>query len=305
MKNSLFEKPHPSDLIGLPSGKYFIHDFPSDIQAADNIRLVLNDVKKKLINFSGDRIEPDKATKQPNKLTRHTEIELIFPQKIKPISLFLNINSQIIFVLGKRDTALIIRPEILKPKEASITTYYKRNKKNKVLNACFFVNEHPVADIHLALCGFEIVLAVDTNCRDIKDVGKISATTAIEASFNKVTDDAFHMQLCNKLQKITIDPPDKPEIFGIGIMMYHLLETNPDFSNKKVGIITDTELGLLKGINQRTVPFYKDMMLPEKTTLFYATRDSGSAEFIANKLVRICDNESTKYLDRYIDNNFL
>ena len=149
----------------------------------------------------------------------------------------------------------------------------------------------------------EVVLAVDTNYRDISGVGKICATTGIETRFNKVTGDAFHVQSCNKRQKITIDPPGNPEIFGIGMMMHHFFETNPNLSSKNVGIITDTELGLLKSINQRKIPFYQDMMLPEKTTLFYATSESGSAEFMANKLIRICDKESKKYLNNYIENN--
>ena len=131
MRNSLFNTPPPSDLIGLPTGDYFIHEFSSDMKAADTIKLVFNNVKKELINFSGDKLQPDKPPKQHNKLRRYTEIELIFPQKIKAITLFMNMNSQTVFVFGKRDTPLIIRPEILKPKEASITTYYKRDKKKK------------------------------------------------------------------------------------------------------------------------------------------------------------------------------
>lgn len=102
-------------------------------------------------------------------------------------------------------------------------------------------------------------------------------------------------------QKIVINPPGNPEIFGIGTMMFHFFETNPHLRDKHIGIITDTELDLIKGINQRTTPFFQTMQLPENTSLFYATRDTGSAKFMANKLIRMCDNASTEYLNKYLN----
>lgn len=300
MPTQLFNTPSPIDLIGLPAGKYFIHEFPANLPAAQTVKLTLNDVEKKIINFSGSNIKPDKHPRQKNKQQRYTEIELRFPQKIKAIKIFLDTNSRIVFVYGKRDTAIMLRPEILKPAEAHIITYYKRPEKEKVLNACFFGSGHPVADIHRAMTDCEVVLAVDTNAQVVSGIGKICATTAIEAYFTEVTEDSCHMQSGKQRQKITIDPPGNPEIYGIGAMMHHFFEANPSFINKRVGIITDTDLDLLKGMNQRTVPFFRNMALPENIILFYATSDSGSAEFMANKLMRMCDNESANYLKRYI-----
>lgn len=266
----------------------------------ETFTLTLNNVQKKLINFSDDNIEPDRHPKQRDKLARNIEIELRFPQQIKAMKLFLNMNSRIVFVLGRRDTAIVIRPEILKPAETQIITYYKKRNKRKVINACFLGPGHPVTDIHLAMAKCEVVVAVDTNTRDVPGVGKVSATTAIEAYLKEVTEDAYHLQLGPMRQKIMIDPPGNPEIFGIGAMMFHFFETNPHLSDKRIGIVTDTELDLIKGINQRTTPLFQNMLLPENTALFYATGDTGSAEFMANKLVRMCDKASTEYLNRYL-----
>lgn len=300
MKKSFFNTPSPIDLIGLPTGKYLIHTFPADMAVAEIIQLTLNDVQKKLINFSNNNLKPDRHPKQSDRIVRHTEIKLRFPQKIKAIKLFLNMNSRIVFVFGKRDTAIMIRPEILKPAETHIITYYKKKDKKKVINACFFGSGHPVTDMHLAMANCEVVMTVDTNSRDVPGVGKVAATTAIEAYIREVTKDAYHVQSGPMRQKIMIDPPGNPEIFGIGTMMFHFFEANPNLKDKRIGIITDTELDLLKGINQRTVPFFQTMLLPENTDLFYATSDSGSAEFIANRLMRMCDNASTEYLNKYL-----
>lgn len=303
MKKSFFDIPDPLDLIGLPKGEYWIHTFPDDMPAAELISLTINDVKKKLINFSDDEIEPDRQPNQRDKLTRHIEIELRFPQQIKAIKVFLNMSSRIVFVLGKRDTTLIIRPEILRPTEAHIITYYKKKNKRKVINACFLGSGHPVTDIHLAMADCQVLIAVDTNSQDVPGVGRVAATTAIEAHIKEVAEGAYHLQSGPMRQKITINPLGNPEILGIGSMMFHFFETNPHLRDQHVGIITDTELGLIKDISQRTAPFFGNMLLPEKTSLFYATSDTGSAEFMANKLIRMCDKESTKYLNRYLSDN--
>jgi hypothetical protein len=303
MPTSLFNTPPPVDLIGLPTGNFWIHEFPADMAAAETVQIVLNDVNKKLINFSDDKLQPDRHPKQPDKKVRHTEIALRFPQKIRAIKLFLDRKSRIVFVFGRRDSPIVIRPEILKPAEAHIITYYKKQNKKKVLNACFFGSGHPVADMHRAMANCEVVIAVDTNSRDVPGTGKVAATTAIEANINIVTEDACHFQPGPMRQKITIDPPGNPEIFGIGTMLRHFFDTNPKLRDKPVGVITDTELDLIKGMNQRTIPFFETMLLPENITLFYATRDSGSAEFMANKLIRMCHNASTEYLDRYLNDS--
>ncbi|MDD3815439.1 MAG: hypothetical protein PHZ02_12435 [Desulfocapsaceae bacterium] len=301
MSTSFFNTPSPIDLIGLPNGKFLIHEFPKDMAAGETVKIVLNGVNKKLINFAGDKLQPDRHPKQPGKIVRHTEVSLRFPQKIRPIKLFLDMNSQIVFVFGRRVSPILVRPEILKPAEAHIITYYKKQSRKKVLNACFFGSGHPVADMHRAMAKCEVLMAVDTNYRDVPGTGVVAATTAIEAKINIVTDEACHLQSGPMRQKITIDPPGNPEIFGIGNMLHHFFETNPQLRDKSVGVITDTELDLIKGMNQRSIPFFETMLLPDNITLFYATRDSGSAEFMANKLIRMCDNASKDYLERYLN----
>lgn len=300
MKRPLFETPSPIDLIGLPTGKYWTHKFPEDIAAAEVIQITLGNVEKRFINFSDKNLQPDRHQKQPQKQERHTEITLQFSQKIKAIELFLNLNSKIVFLFGRRETSIILRPEILKPIESQIITYYKRINKRKILNACFLGPGHPVASIDLAMSSCDVIMAIDTNSHDVPGIGRVSATTAIEAYIKEVTKDACFLQSGPMRQQININSPGNPEIFGIGKMMFHFFETNPIFNNKKVGIITDTEFSLLKEINLRKIPFFEAMMLPENITLFYATSDSGSAEFMPNRLIRECENASSGHLKNFL-----
>lgn len=303
MKKPSFKTPSPSDLIGLPPGKFLVHEFPEDIQACETLSVTLNDINKQLINFSGEQIKPDRSPKKASKKTRYTEITLQFPQKIKAMKLFLEMNSKTVLVLGKIDSPIIMKPEILNPTETQVVTYYEKKRKRKNLNACFFGPGHAVIDIHRAMADCEVIIAVDTNYQINAPgiTGKIAATTAIEAYFSIITDEACHVESGPMRQKITIDPPgNNPEIYGIGIMMFHFFEENPELRDKPIGIVTDTDLDLIKNINQRAIPFFDTMLLPENTTLFYATADSGSTEFMPNKLIRMCDNASNEFLKKYL-----
>ena len=297
---SFFKMPSPADTIGLPPGKYLIHKFPADMKTGESLRVTLNGVKKRLINFDEDNVKPNKQPKQPEKNTRHTEITLKFSYKFKAIKLFLDMASQIIFVFGKRDSPIDLRPEILKPSEAQIITYYKKKTKKKILNACYFGAGHPVADMHRAMANCDVLIAADTNYKEVPRKGIVAATTAIEATLNVVTDEACHLKSGPMRQIIEVDPPGNPELFGIGKVMYHFCETNPNLKDKSIGIITDTDFELIKGINRRTIPFFETMFLPKNVTLFYATSDSGSAEFMANMLIRKCDKASTEHLNNYL-----
>lgn len=70
-------------------------------------------------------------------------------------------------------------------------------------------------------------------------------------------------------------------------------------SNKKVGIVVDSELGNLKGYNNRSIPVTEQWYLPDNYTLMYATADV--TDDWCNQMIRICDKSATKRLREIID----
>jgi len=81
-------------------------------------------------------------------------------------------------------------------------------------------------------------------------------------------------------------PTVNPEPLG-----WHLnisrLTTIPALSSKRVGVIVDSELGLLPDINARKIPYYGEHMLPGNMTLIYASSDK--PEIFVNEMLKHCD----------------
>lgn len=69
-------------------------------------------------------------------------------------------------------------------------------------------------------------------------------------------------------------------------------------SNKKVGIVIDSELGNLEEYNNRTIPVFEKWYLPDNYTLIYATADS-SDEW-CNKMIKQCDKSASIRLNEII-----
>lgn len=294
------------EILTSAQDNYFHADLSVDIKAGNKFAITLNGISTQEIRFSGNKMTPDRKQKTKDKKERYTEIELIFDQSFKALKLFIHKHASVIYILGKRNSPIILEAEIFSPNRSIIKTYYKRRKKIKVLNACFMGTGHAYAAMDYALASCHTLLAVDTNCKTVKTNKKVAVTTAMLASATIIHDGVIHFsQEEHGMQSIMINPQGNPEIFGIGKMLFRLFEERPELRNKQIGVITDTEYDLLEGINKRTVPFYENFYLPNKTTLFYSSSDVGSSDFFSNKLIKMCDKASTNGLNKYLRKNNL
>ena len=77
------------------------------------------------------------------------------------------------------------------------------------------------------------------------------------------------------------------------VVVEHLQTIIP--ADKKVGIIVDSELGLLSLYNNQDEPIVDDWYLPGNYQLLYATADK--SDDWCNKLIRICDKTATTRLN--------
>lgn len=254
---------------------------------------------KNLINFSGS-IEPDRRPKQKGKKKRSLQLVLIFQQKIKPIRLFMDRQARIAFVYGRRDSPIVIGPEIIKPNHTQLLVYYERSKKPKILNACFFGGGHPVTDIHRALAACDHVIACDTNYKQNGRGQTVACSTAIRARTTNITDEACWTQSSDTICMTARDVKADPERHGLWRVLQAYSERFPEMRHQKNGLITDTAFDLVERINQRQVPLFEDHMLPENVVLFYATADAGSAEYMPNRLIKECDKIAGDKLQRVL-----
>ncbi len=291
---------------GAPSGEYFTHDFPANIQAGSHFTVTLGDVKKQLHNIDGLRIEPTPRPKNQTRVPRSTQVQFEYSTKVKPIRLFVKMDASLVFIYGMIDSPIVLEPSILVPKRSTLITFYSKKTKikDKVLHAYYQGAGHPVLDIHLALENYSQFFTIDTNCRDVHGLGKVAATTAIQSSAKQVSGNASYISSDSWYRDITINPDGNPELQAIHSFLQELKRKLPSWPPQgKIALVTDTEYSLLKAINERTAPLFKDELLPESFDLLYATADAGTDEWMANRLIGQCDKLSNAQLREFLLRN--
>lgn len=289
---------------GIPGGRYFTHDFPEDIQGGNHFTVTLTGVEKQLLNVDGLRVEPAPKPKNQSRIPRSTEVLFEYATKVKPIRLFMGIDSPRVFIYGMIDSPIVLEPSVLVPKSSTLTTFYAKTKKDKILHAYYQDMGHPILDIHLALEQYSQFFTIDTNCWNVRGLGKVAATTAIHSSARRVSDNASFISSDSYYQDIAINPNGNPELQAIHTFLKELKRMLPSWPPKgKIALVTDTEYSMLKEINERKVPLYKDDLLPDAFDLFYATADAGTDEWMVNRLIGQCDKLSEAQLQEFLLRN--
>jgi hypothetical protein len=287
-----------------PDGEYFTHDFPADIEPGDNFTITLGGVDKQLHNIDGLRVEPAPRPKNQSRTPRFTEVHFEYSTKVKPIRLFIKTDSSLVFIYGAIDSPIILQPSILVPERSTLTTFYPRTNKNKVLHAYHQGAGHPVFDIHLALENYSQFFTIDTNCWNVRGLGKVAATTAIQSTAKRVPGNASYVSSDFCYQDIAINPEGNPELPAISLFLQELERSLPSWPPKgKIAIVTDTEYAILKAINERKAPLFNDEFLPEAFDLLYATADAGTDEWMVNRLIGQCDKLSKAQLQEFLLRN--
>lgn len=172
-------------------------------------------------------------------------------------------------------------------------SYQKQNGKDKVIYSTPVMGFSALNESHLDQLKkqFDYLIAVDTNTieRPKRTQGcrvSVCASSAISQSLDALP---ANMQSQPVAAYLIVDPGPtvNPEPLG-----WHLnisrLSTIPALSSKRVGVIVDSELGLLPCINARKIPYYGQHMLPGNMTLIYASSDK--PEIFVNQMLKHCDS---------------
>jgi len=61
----------------------------------------------------------------------------------------------------------------------------------------------------------------------------------------------------------------------------------------RIGVVVDSELGAIRQMNLREVPFFGNELLPENVTLIYASADAGG-NALPNRMISYCDRLATR-----------
>lgn len=177
---------------------------------------------------------------------------------------------------------------------------FDRTKGPKTLNKTPLDPNKLILNPNHALEKFDRIFAIDTNTKTINDES-ISVSCVVLCKLSRDRKNSLiaeflpvHCLEFRNTQGITENTAWRKAI--------QLITANPSYNaNMKFGIIVDSDLGNISSYNNRSKPFYPGLYLPKNIELIYASADTGK-EYLANKLISLCDKEATKLLEEIMSN---
>ena len=190
--------------------------------------------------------------------------------------------------------------DVITPTEVERTTHYERPKGKKVQSNLTATEGNATISGLEELSLLDHFIVVDTNSIEI-DGSKVSAAFFVVCKITWATNGFTLTSLdnCGHVYEFH-DVQTNPELLAIYRIANDTLKNNKPTKEKPIGFVTDTELSKHKDFMCGAEPIYGENILHPGFKLFYASSDTGQE--ILNKLMRLCDRESSKYLKKIQEN---
>jgi hypothetical protein len=176
------------------------------------------------------------------------------------------------------------------------TLQYSRKKGPKIQNRRKFEGQYTSVNGTRELASFASIFAIDTNTRSIRGAA-VSASCFVCC------------RLQHKAENYVLECEPRVNFYE-----FHNVRGNAEFlgilkvandversagltKNDRFAIVTDAHLGSHDLLNGRRAALYGAHVLPARFQLIYASSDTGQE--IVNGLIRLCDQQSTQYLELY------
>lgn len=190
----------------------------------------------------------------------------------------------------------------IEPERVERAVHYERPKGIKYQTRSTVDKDYASVGGLEELAHLDSFIVIDTNNIEI-DGTKVSAAFFIvckliaeKNSFRVVTlDNCAHVYEFHNV-------PGNPELLAILKIAHDTIQNRVIPTQDKIGFVTDSELPSHEAISKLETPIYAQHNLPNGFSLIYASTDTGRE--LLNKLIRFCDKESTKYLNRLKEGAF-
>lgn len=179
-------------------------------------------------------------------------------------------------------------------------TYEREGKKDKVIYAAPSTDfTHGTSQWCELKEHFDYLMAVDTNTLKVRKNGiRISVCSIYRFSNELVrlgpSDSAMHVEsylICDPCEDSSVS--HEPLGWHLAISRHMLWAFQ---ASKRIGLITDHDLGKHADINAGRSTYFDEFVLPPGVKFLYASSDK--ADNFANQLIRHCDTAATKIMDR-------
>lgn len=180
-------------------------------------------------------------------------------------------------------------------------TYEREGKQDKVIYAAPAIDfTHKTSQWAELVQNFDYLMAVDTNTLKERKSGIRISVCSIYCFSNELarldpSDSAMHVEsylICDASEDSSIS--HEPLGWHLAINRHTTLARQ---ATKRIGLITDHDLGKHTNINAGRATYFDDIYLPPGVKLLYASSDK--ADNFANQLIRHCDTAATKILDKF------
>ena len=187
---------------------------------------------------------------------------------------------------------------VLEPSSVTVGDAYLRPSKPKVLRQLQSEPSDIRLDTKRLLRNHDATSVIDTNYRDFGDFRLcVSASTLI---LYEVLD-TRRMANCYLQANLVFctSSTENPERFGWWDIIERFVGSPYYESNKRYGLVVDSDLSDLSGINMGTAPVWRGNYLPNGFQVLYASADCGHESYI-NQEIRWCDKRSKSILSQII-----
>jgi hypothetical protein len=180
------------------------------------------------------------------------------------------------------------------PRSIDIGVGYDRPKGTKVMTRAQANPTDILIKVNDHLAGYDWIFAVDTNT---KMIGAESASVTAIVLLREIltTGDRWSAKIIPQPSLEVRDAQVPPERLGWRHLLWLIKETHIE---GRVAIFVDSELGEISALNRRERELLPGFLLPENTTLFYASSDVGREELIGNKALAECNRDARNLIAR-------
>ncbi len=209
-------------------------------------------------------------------------------------------NSGNIFEIGvacDEDGYLHFKP-VTEVGDAHVISQYERTKKPKILSKVSTGNRVAKVSINKAITDYDQLLAIDTNTKEVA-VRLLSVTAVLIARLQSSAEGGFVCQYEIPAFITFTSLIGPPERLGWLFALKELLRCNRISLNSSIGMVVDSDLGLLPEFNSRKMPLIGNEYLLGCVELLYGSADTESSDLIPNRLIKEADKVSSKILKEY------
>lgn len=181
------------------------------------------------------------------------------------------------------------------PASLTVKHYYKRDSgKEKIL----FSAPASKSDIRFLYLDsirrdFDYLVAVDTNTRVISG-RRVSVAVAYATPLLRSAATRIPYIPIAAYGILDVASSINPERLGWHLILQHHVIPTHQAQRLKVGLVVDSELGVIPQINERSECYYDRHALPPYVKLIYAS--DAAAETLPNQMIRYCDKQAERMM---------